>query len=133
MNKHYCTHGTLLSSYCHECTTPEPTTAEATIERVAIEAYSTGYDAGHNDTVESVFCGDSLERATEWYTEYKEEPTTPMSKITVQDLLNSRRICTQVLERIEELETQLSRLQCQRINAKTAAKKLVALLEKQDE
>ena len=28
MNKHYCTHGTLLSSYCHECTTPEPTTAE---------------------------------------------------------------------------------------------------------
>ena len=34
MTKHYCTHGTLLSSYCHECTTPEPTTAEATIERV---------------------------------------------------------------------------------------------------
>ena len=32
-----------------------------------------------------------------------------MSKLTVQDLLNSRRICTQVLDRIEELEAQPER------------------------
>ena len=50
MNKHYCTHGTLLASYCHECTTPEPTTAEATIERVRVlptqDHYVDGYCCG---------------------------------------------------------------------------------------
>ena len=37
-----------------------------TIKKVGIEAYSTGYNAGHHDTVESIYCDDALERAEEW-------------------------------------------------------------------
>ena len=49
--------------------------AEAQLDKVAVEAYSIGYESGHNDTVESVYCGDSMERAEEWWDEHSESIT----------------------------------------------------------
>jgi hypothetical protein len=40
VNDGRCTHGTTLGSYCHECTTPEPTTAEIRERHESVDQYS---------------------------------------------------------------------------------------------